>query len=387
MSDNTKTIILDDKEITIIGTAHVSSQSAEEVERVIREIRPDSICIELDSERYSSLENNTKWKDTDIIDVIKQKRTTLMLVNLILAGYQKRLAESFGINSGQEMINAINLSKELGAELVLADRNIKTTFQRIFRNLSMWEKSKLMAGLVLSFFDDEEITDEDLENLKEGDFIENALKDIGAEYPELKKYLVDERDIYLSQKIRNATGKKIVAVIGKAHMNGVISHINEEIDTDYMDVVPKKRSAAKFIAYLIPAIIIILVGFSFYQSMNSGMEQIKTWILYNGTLSALGTLLAFGSVPSIITAFVMAPLTSLNPLLAAGWFAGLMEAHVRKPKVRDIENISEDLDRISGLWKNRITRTLLVVTFANIGSSIGTFLAGANIIKNIINMF
>ena len=170
-------------------------------------------------------------------------------------------------------------------------------------------------------------------------------------------------------------------------MNGVISHIQEDTDISEMDVVPKGKNAAKIIGYLIPAAILCLMGFSFYQSVNSGLEQIRTWIMYNGILSALGTLLAFGSIPSIITAFVMAPLTSLNPLLAAGWFAGLMEAHVRKPKVRDFEGLSDDLEHISGLWKNRITRTLLVVTFANIGSTIGTFLAGANIIKNIINMF
>ena len=160
MSDNIKTVEANDKQITIIGTAHVSRESAEEVERTIREIMPDSVCIELDEERFASLDNNDKWKDTDIIDVIREKKTTLMLVNLILASYQKRIAESLGVNSGQEMISAIQTARELGINLVMADRNIKTTFLRIFRNMSAMEKAKLITGLILSFFDDEEITED-----------------------------------------------------------------------------------------------------------------------------------------------------------------------------------------------------------------------------------
>lgn len=387
MSKTIKVLNINNKEITIIGTAHVSRESAKEVEEVIREIKPDSVCIELDEGRYSSIENKERWQDTDIVKVIKEKKTTLLLVNLILSSYQKRIAESFDINSGQEMINAISVSKEIGANLVLADRDIKTTFLRIFRKMSLWEKIKLIYGLILSFFDDEELTEEDLENLKEGDFIENALLEISQDFPDLKTYLVDERDIYLSQKIKNAKGEKIVAVVGAAHMNGIIKNIEKDIDLTEIDTIPKASNTGKLIGFLIPAIIIFMVGYSCITSFQTGLNQIYSWILFNGTLSAIGTLLAFGSIPSILTALIMAPITSLNPLLAAGWFAGLVEANIKKPRVSDFEKLSEDLNSISGLWKNRVTKILLVVTFANIGSSIGTIIAGADIFKSFINLF
>lgn len=387
MSDTVRKISLGNKEITLIGTAHVSKESADKVEKIIKEINPDNVCIELDEGRYNSIVNNESWKDTDLVKVIKEKKTTLLLVNLILSSYQKRIASSFNINSGQEMINAINVSKEIGAKLTLADRDIKTTFLRIFRKMSFLEKMKLLFGLVFSFFEDEELTEEDLSKIQEGDFIENAMLEISESFPDLKKYLVEERDIYLSQKIKNAQGNKIVAVVGAAHLNGIEKKIYEDYNLDEISSIPPSSKIGKFIGFLIPGIIIIMLGMSFYESLNSGLSQILNWIVYNSTFSALGVIFAIGSIPAILTAFVMAPITSLNPFLAAGWFAGLMEAHIRKPKVSDFENLSDDLNSIKGLWKNKITRILLVVTFANIGSTIGTFVAGFQIFKNITNLF
>ena len=387
MSETVRNITINGKDITLIGTAHVSKESAIQVENLIREIKPDNVCIELDEGRYSSLENNKSWQDTDIVNVIKEKKTTLLLVNLILSSYQKRIAESFDINSGQEMINAIKVSKEIGCNLTLADRDIKTTFLRIFRKMSLWEKMKLLSGLILSFFEDEELTEEDLENIKEGDFIENALLEISEDFPDLKTYLVDERDQYLSQKIKNAEGERIVAVVGAAHMNGIIKNIKKDIDLSEIDTIPKGGKAGKIIGFGIPILILAMILISFFKSISTGMSQIVSWVLFNGTLSALGVVLALGSIPSIITAFIAAPFTSLNPLLAAGWFAGLVEAHIRKPKVSDFENLSSDLDSFKGLWKNRITKILLVVTFANLGSMIGTFVAGADIFKSFLSIF
>lgn len=386
MSETIKTININQKEITIIGTAHVSRESAVEVEEMIRKICPDNVCIELDKGRYSSLKNNEQWQNTDIVEVIKEKKTTLLLINLILGSYQKRIAESFNINSGQEMINAIKTAEEIGAQLTLADRDIKTTFLRIFRKMSFMEKMKLLYGLIISFFEDEELSEEDLENIKQGDYIENALLEISQSFPDLKKYLVDERDIYLSQKIKNAKGEKIVAVIGAAHMNGVLKNIEKDIDLKEIEEIPKPKKTGKIIGFGIPIFILLMIVLSFFKSVHTGVSQILSWILFNGTLSALGVILALGSIPSIITAFIAAPITSLNPLLAAGWFAGLVEAYIRKPKVSDFENLSKDLDSLKGLWKNRITKILLVVTFANLGSTIGTIIAGADIFKSFINI-
>ncbi len=384
---NIRRITLEDKTITLLGTAHVSSSSAEDVKKLADEIKPDNICIELDEERYNSLVNHDRWADTDITKVIKEKRTTLLLVNIILSSYQARIASSFDVDTGVEMQMGMKIADKMNIPLTLADRNIKTTFLRIFRKMSFFEKIKLLAGLISSFFDDEDISEEDLEELKTQDFIEGALTEIGTTFPDLKRYLVDERDIYLSQKIRNAKGKNILAVLGAAHLDGVEKNIQKEIDIEELDTIPKGSALPKVIGVLIPLAIIVMIVSTFFQNKNVALTQIFNWILYNSTLSAFGVLLAGGSVLSILTAVVAAPITSLNPLLAAGWFAGLVEAWIRKPKVSDFENLSKDLSSMKGLWKNRVTKVLLVVTFANLGSTIGTFVGGLHVFSGFSKIF
>lgn len=384
---NIRRITLEDKTITLLGTAHVSSSSAEDVKKLADEIKPDNICIELDEERYNSLVNHDRWADTDITKVIKEKRTTLLLVNIILSSYQARIASSFDVDTGVEMQMGMKISKEMNIPLTLADRNIKTTFLRIFRKMSFFEKIKLLAGLISSFFDDEDLSEEDLEELKTQDFIEGALTEIGTTFPDLKRYLVDERDIYLSQKIRNAKGKNILAVLGAAHLDGVYKNIQKDIDIEELDEIPKGSPIPKVIGVLIPLAIIVMIITTFFKNKNVALAQIFNWILYNSTLSAFGVLLAGGSILSILTAIVAAPITSLNPLLAAGWFAGLVEAWIRKPKVSDFENLSKDLSSMKGLWKNRVTKVLLVVTFANLGSTIGTFVGGLHVFSGFSKIF
>ena len=297
------------------------------------------------------------------------------------------MAINMDSNSGGEMLEGIKQAKELNVPLVLADRPIKTTFSRIWNSLGLYEKSKLLVSIIGSIFDDEEISEEDLQALKEADALEAALNEVGKEFPNVKKILVDERDAYLSSKIKNAPGKKIVAIIGAAHAGGIERNLDKDIDINELNVVKKKKGIGTVIKWLIPIAIISIIIYTLWSNRDAGLSQIKSWILWNGTLSALGTLLAFGHPLSILTAFVMAPITSLNPLLAAGWFAGMVEAMIRKPKVKDFENLGEDTNTLKGFWKNRVTRILLIVVFANVFSSIGTFISGLDIfttfLKNI----
>ncbi|AFK08174.1 TraB/GumN family protein [Mesotoga prima] len=387
MSETVHRIMLDDKELIIIGTAHVSKNSAEEVKAIIEEEKPDSVAIELCNSRYQSIQDQDKWKKTDIAKVVKEKKSFLLLANLILSSYQKRMAKQIGIQAGQEMLQAIESAKETGAELVLADRDIQVTFARIWGNLGFWGKTKLFFTLVLSIFSDEKITEEDLEKMKSGDMLTSALSELAKSFPQLKESLIDERDKYLAQKIKTAPGKKVVAVVGAGHVPGLKEAIKEDQDLVALTKIPPKKKTGKIIGWTISIAIIALIVSTLIVNRDAGFDQILSWILWNGSLSALGTLIAFGHPLSILTAFFVAPVSSLNPLLAAGWFAGLVEAIVRKPKVSDFENLNEDVNSFKGFWRNRVTKILLIVVFANVGSSVGTFIGGAEVVRIFINSF
>ncbi len=387
MNENIVKVNYKDKEIYLVKTAHVSKNSVQDVKDCILEVGPDAICIELDEDRYKKLDEPDKWRESDIIKIIKEKKVGFLLVNIILSSFQRRMAKNMDTSSGGEMLEGIKASKELNIPLVLADRPIKITFSRIWNSLGLMEKSKLLTSIIGSIFDDEEITEEDLAALKQADALDAALREIGKEFPNVKKILVDERDQYLATKIKNAPGKKIIAIIGAAHANGLIKSLDLDIDTNKLEEVNKKKSISSIIKWLIPIAIIVIIVYTLITNKDVGIAQIKSWILWNGTLSALGVLLALGHPLSIIAAFIMAPITSLNPLLAAGWFAGIVEAMIRKPKVKDFEDLGDDTSSLKGFWKNRVTRILLVVVFANVFSSIGTFVSGLDIFTKFLKNF
>ncbi len=386
MNENIVKVNYKDKEIYLVKTAHVSKNSINDVKQCIDEVKPDAICIELDQDRYKKLSEPDKWRETDIIKIIKEKKVGFLLVNIILSSFQRRMAKNMDTSSGGEMLEGIRASKELNVPLVLADRPIRITFSRIWNSLGINEKSKLLVSIIGSIFDDEEISEEDLAALKEADALEAALNEVGKEFPVVKKILVDERDAYLSSKIKNANGKKIVAIIGAAHANGIIKALDKDVDTNQLEEVNKKKGIGSIIKWLIPIAILSAIIYTLITNRDVGLSQIKSWILWNGSLSALGVLLALGHPLSILTAFVMAPITSLNPLLAAGWFAGIVEAMIRKPKVKDFENLGEDTSSLKGFWKNRVTRILLVVVFANLFSSIGTIISGLDIFSKLFSL-
>ena len=374
-----------DKEIILIATAHVSKQSVELVKTVIDREQPDSICVELDEDRYQNIKNPKAWADTDLVQVIKEKKVGFMLANLVLGSYQKKLAKQLDTNVGQEMIQGIKSAEETGANLVLADRSIQTTFMRIWRKMTLKEKFELLLNLFFALDDEEEseITDEEIAKLLQKDMLEGAMANMKEEFPKIGDILLCERDQHLANKIKNAPGKKIVAVLGGAHVAGVKEEIFKEQNMQEITTEPPAGKTAKVIGWAIPIAIVALIAYGFVQGVETGMQQVVSWILWNGSLAALFTAIMLGHPLSILTAFVVAPISSLNPMLACGWFAGLMEAHVRKPKVEDVSNISNDIFSIKGLFHNRFLRTLLIVIMANLGSSLGTIIAGLDIIKNV----
>jgi pheromone shutdown-related protein TraB len=377
----------DHKQVILVGTAHVSRESEQQVASVIQDERPDTVCVELCRSRYQSIRQKERWQETDIVKIIKEKKTFLLLSNLLLASFQKRIAKKLEIIPGQEMITAINTADEIGAKIHLADRDIRTTLSRTWREMGLWNKIKLLFQLILSLGEVDEIKEEDIEKMKQEDVLETLLNEVGKSLPVLKEILITERDRYLAAKIRTAPGRKIVAIVGAGHIPGIKKNWHKEIDIPALEQLPPKKKVAGLLKWLIPAAIVamFMAGF-FWGGKQAGKEMIIWWITANSILAGLGAAIALAHPVTIIASMMAAPLTSLNPMIAAGWVSGLVEAFSRKPKVKDIEHLPEDILSVRGFWKNKVTRILLVVVFTNLGSSVGTFVAFPVIVKMLLGV-
>ncbi|MBW2010693.1 MAG: TraB/GumN family protein [Deltaproteobacteria bacterium] len=378
INNNVKRLNIEDKEIILLGTAHVSKESADLVVSVINDEKPDTVCVELCQSRYQSIRQKEKWQETDIVKVIKDKKAFLLLSNLLLASFQKKIAKKLDIKPGEEMIKAVETGEAAGARIHLADRDITITLSRIWRIMGFWEKLKLLFQMVMSLGEVGDINEEDIEKMKQEDVLETLLSEVGKTHPVLKDILIDERDRYLAYKIKTAPGKKIVAVVGAGHVPGILNCWNTGRDTDIesLEKLPPQKRTAAFFKWMMPLGILVLFMFGFfYGGLDAGTDMIWWWFIANGVLAGLGALIAMAHPLTILSSIIAAPLTSLNPMIAAGWVSGLTEAFFRKPKVKDLERLPEDILSLKGFWKNRATRILLVVVFTNLGSAVGTMVA------------
>jgi len=387
VDSNITRLEVDGKEIILIGTAHVSKKSVDEVKAIIEQEQPDTVCVELCQARYQGIIDADRWKNTDIFKVVKEGKSLILLINLIMSSYQKRLAKQFDIKPGQEMIQGIESAKEIGANLCLADRDLQTTMKRLWSGLGFMGKMKLFYQLMLSMFVNEEISEEELEKMKSQDMLAAALDELSESFPKFKAIVIDERDKYLAQKIKDAQGNKIVAVLGAGHVPGIKEELFKENDLKELSKLPPPSKVMKAMAWVIPIIIIVIIASTFSVDRGAGIDQMTSWILWNGSLAALGALIAFAHPLAILTAFVAAPFTTFNPFIAAGLLAGLVEALLRKPSVKDFENLADDVQSIKGFWRNKVSRILIVVIFTNLGSTLGTIFGGADVIRQFINTF
>jgi pheromone shutdown-related protein TraB len=369
-------LFYEDKEIVLIATAHVSLESAILVEKVIEQEQPETVCVELCSSRYQALTQPEKWQETDLLKVVREKKAMVLLSNLILASFQRKIALKLGVRPGEEMLRAVKAAEKCGAEIWLADRDIRSTLARTWRSLGFWPRIKLAFNLMMSIPGASDITEEDVEKLKEQDMLESVLAEMARDLPVVKQVLIDERDRYLAFKIRNAPGRKIVAVAGAGHVPGIIANWEKPVDIAELEHLPPKGKIFPVLKWGIPAGIIALVIAGFVGAgTEAAAGMIIWWVIANAVLAGLGAALALAHPFTIISAVVAAPVTSMNPMIAAGWVAGIVEVLSQKPKVRDFENLTQDIVSIKGFWKNKITRILLVVVFTNLGSSAGTFIA------------
>ncbi|MDH5750797.1 MAG: TraB/GumN family protein [Deltaproteobacteria bacterium] len=364
------------KTVYLVGTAHISARSVEEVRDVIARVKPDTVCVELDEARHKSLVDQQAWRNMDLVQVIRRKQATLLLAHLIMSAFQRRLGEHLGIRPGAEMIQAVESAAEHGAELVLADRDIRITLRRTWAHLRLWDKAKLIMQFMGGLVTQSSITAEEIEQLKQKDMLSQVMEGFAKAFPRAKRILIDERDTWLADHIITAPGEKIVSVVGAGHVPGILRHLKEHsspVPLDPLSRVPPPSPLLRWLQWLIPLAVVGLIVYGFVSvDSQVSLEMVKVWVLANGVLSALGAALAMGHPLTILAAFLAAPLTSLNPMVAAGWVSGLVEAVVRRPRVSDFEKLPDDIVTIKGFWRNAITRILLVVAFSNLGSAIGT---------------
>ena len=384
---------LNGKEILLLGTAHVSKESCEEVRAAIVEGKPDVVAIELDEQRFASINDSEAWKNLDIIKVLREKKGFLLLANLVLSSFQKRMGMNVGVKPGDEMRAGIDAAKELNIPCEMVDRPIQTTLRRAWAKNGGMGKIKLLSALLASAVSKEEVSGEEIENLKNKSEMDGMMSELAEFMPDVKQVLIDERDFYLAAHIWKALQKEdrksLVAVLGAGHLPGVQAHLEkiaagqECTDTEEISSLPPKKIGAKIIGWAIPVIILGLIAAGFvFGGMKKGADLLGAWVIWNALLAGVGALLAGGHPLTILMSAVGAPFTSLCPLVGVGMFAGIVQAFICKPKVADMESVMDDVSSLKGFYKNRLLRVLLVFFLSSLGSSIGTFVGGSSIVLN-----
>jgi len=368
--------------IILVGTAHISKDSVEEVKQVIEEYKPDIVAIELCKRRHEAITKKDKWENTPVTNLLKSNNAYLMLAQTFLSSIQRKLGKEYGVEPGSEMIAAMQEAKRHNLEVALVDRDISITLKRAWKKMGFREKFRLTWEFLKAMigFDEGEIEELDLKELMNQDMISALMEEFGEIAPSVTTVLIHERDKYIAKKILDESKKgKVVGVVGAGHLKGIQKYLEKkslDVDLKELEFVPKKRfSILKTVGYAIPIIFAaLMVYIFFFGGWEKTLQALLWWFLINGTLSMIGTMIARAHPLTWLTAFVAAPITSLNPAIAAGWVAGYVEAKIRTPLVKDFKQLSK-LDSFKDFWNNRVIRLLMVVALANVGSMIGTFVA------------
>jgi pheromone shutdown-related protein TraB len=384
MSDGqgVRRIGLSGRQFVLVGTAHVSSESVAEVRRIVMEERPDVVCVELDEGRHRSLVGEAGWHELNIGKVLREGKGFLLLANLVLSSFQKRLGSDLGVKPGEEMLAAMQAALELSIPCVLADRDIQVTLRRAWASTGWWGRSKMLAAMISSVLSNEKLEAEEIERLKQSDVLAEMMQELADYLPAAKKALIDERDRWLASRIYTASGAKVVAVVGAGHLEGIVGHLEgldagrESADLSDIADVPLKSWVGKVLPWVIPAAIVALFVAGFFKSgLRMSLDMALKWLLANGGLAALGSALALAHPLTILVGFVGAPIATLNPFVGIGPFTGIVEAFLRKPRVSDFERLQQDITSLKGFYTNRVTRILLVFFLSSIGGMVGNFIA------------
>ncbi len=382
----------DGVDYALLGTAHVSRTSAEAVERLLDSGHYDAVAIELCNSRHQALTDQNSWRNLNLFTILREGKAGMMMASLALSAYQRRIAEQFGIEPGAEMKAAMMVAKRRGLPIQLIDREIGITLRRASRRLGWWKRWVMINGLVFSLFSREEISEEDVERLKEGDLLTETFSEFSEASPELFDALIAERDRFMAARLRQENidqpGRKVLAVLGAGHLAGTAralrSHDAPAETLSSLNSMPPGSRMLKLVPWII--LVAVLTGFAigFSRSSDLGWSLIATWVIINGGLSALGALVARAHPITVLTALVAAPLTSLNPTIGAGMVTGAVEAWIRKPRVGDFETLRDDVVKLSGWFRNRVSHVFVVFFLSNLGSALGTWIAGFRMVQQLM---
>lgn len=369
------------REILLIGTAHVSRESVEEVKNIIRDEEPGRVCVELDIRRYKTLKEGSSWENLDIYKIIKTGQGFFFLANLAMSAFQKKIGAALDVKPGEEMKIALETAVENNIPFTLADRDIQITLKRAWKRSGFLEKIKMLSSLISSVFTKEKISEKEVEELKKRSALEDMMHELAGYLPSAKSAIIDERDQYLAAEIFKCKEEKVLAVLGAGHIPGILRYFEifekegSAPDLSPLETLPPKSLLGKIVPWLIPALFVAIVAAGFFRSgLDKSVSMLTSWIVVNGTLASLGSLIALAHPVTIIASFVAAPITSVNPTIGVGIVTGILESILRKPRVSDFMGLSDDILSVKGFFRNRITHIFLVFFLSSVGSSIGTII-------------
>jgi len=377
---------VDGREIILVGTAHVSRESVDLVRQVIEREAPDCVCVELDAQRYAALSQKQRWENLDLKQIIRKKQLAALLANLLLVSYQKKLGGALGVLPGTELLEAARAAEARGIPVALCDRDVRVTLRRVWASMSLWNKSKLLSLLALSAFDHPELDEAELRRLRDQDVLSELMKELGEALPALKHTLIDERDTFLSHKILETRGERVVVVVGAGHVEGIRRALLErrEADLESINAIPPISRVWKSIGWGVPALILgSLLYIGAVKGLEVAGENLAYWIVANGVPTTIGAAAALAHPLVIVSAFAVAPITSLIPVIGAGYVLVFLQAYLMPPVVREFERVTDDVGSLRCWWRNRLLRIFLVFLLTTLGSLIGTYVGGFEIVSNL----
>ncbi|MEO8747140.1 MAG: TraB/GumN family protein [Rhodanobacter sp.] len=388
----------DGVDYVILGTAHVSRTSVDAVEALLASEHFDAVAVELCASRAQSMRDPEAFRQMDLFRVIREGKAGMVTASLILSTFQKRLAEQSGIQPGAEMKAAMDGAERQAVPLWLIDREVGTTLKRAWRSVGSWQRFILFGGLLASVFERNEIAQDEVEKLKQGDLLESAFKEFASESKPLFNSLISERDSFMAARLRQESGmspvtppgsdRRVLVVIGAGHLKGLSERLRNQHDdpgtvvTDLARLPPKARWP-KWVAIGVVLLIFAAIAYAFRQNPTLGAQALRDWILFTGGFAALGALVAGAHPLSIVTAFVAAPIKPFRPGIPSGGLSAMVEAWVRRPRVVDFDSLRDDIGHWSGWWKNRVARTLLNFFLVSAGTIIGEYSAGIRIFRSV----
>jgi pheromone shutdown-related protein TraB len=372
------------REFVLVGTAHISRESADVVRRVIAAEVPDCVCIELDRSRFEALSDPARIESLDLKEIIRRRQLAALILNFVLAGYQSQLGGMLGVVPGAELLEAARAAGELGIAIELCDRDVRVTLRRSWRALSLWEKLKLTAEVLTLALERPQLGEDDLRRLRQQDVVTKLMEELGALAPSLKRVLIDERDRFIAERMRRAEGRRIVAVVGAGHVAGIRRALLDDgaVDLEELETIPPPSPLWRWAGWGIPALIVgSIAAIGMREGAGAARDNLQLWVLASGLPTMLGTLAAGGHLLTALVGFVAAPLTTLSPVIGAGYVTAFVQAYLRPPRVREVRSAARELSSPRCWWTNRLLRVFLVFALSTLGAASGMIFAGSRIVS------